>query len=125
MVPDRGVVVGLDDSPHQFVTHDVIFGERHVADPFDVGQQTNRFGEPGRLSGRKIDLAWVACGRVDGYYELGTHRWDRAAGELLVREAGGVVSRLDPVGDSGDGVLAAGPALHGALSGLVGAALLH
>jgi myo-inositol-1(or 4)-monophosphatase len=72
-----------------------------------------------------IDLAWVACGRLDGYYELGTRRWDRAAGELLVSEAGGVVSPLAPVGDSGDGALAAGPALHAGLSDLVASALLH
>jgi myo-inositol-1(or 4)-monophosphatase len=72
-----------------------------------------------------IDLAWVACGRLDGYYELGTRRWDRAAGVLLVSEAGGVVSPLAPVGDSGDGVLAAGPALHAHLAALVAPALLH
>ena len=72
-----------------------------------------------------IDLAWVACGRLDGYYELGTRRWDRAAGVLLVSEAGGVVSALAPVGDSGDGALAAGPALHAALTDLVASALLH
>jgi myo-inositol-1(or 4)-monophosphatase len=72
-----------------------------------------------------IDLAWVACGRLDGYYELGTRRWDRAAGVLLVSEAGGVVSPLAPVGDSGDGVLAAGPALHADLAALVAPALLH
>jgi myo-inositol-1(or 4)-monophosphatase len=72
-----------------------------------------------------IDLAWVASGRLDGFYELGIHRWDRAAGELLVREAGGVVTHLEPVGDSGDGVLAAGPSLHAALSSLVSGALLH
>ena len=72
-----------------------------------------------------IDLAWVACGLLDGYYELGTRRWDRAAGELLVREAGGIVTRLEPVGDSGDGALAAGPALHADLHRLVGGALLH
>jgi myo-inositol-1(or 4)-monophosphatase len=72
-----------------------------------------------------IDLAWVACGRLDGYYELGTRHWDRAAGVLLVTEAGGVVVPLDPVGESGDGVLAANPALYAPLSHLVGAALLH
>jgi myo-inositol-1(or 4)-monophosphatase len=72
-----------------------------------------------------IDLAWVACGLLDGYYELGTRRWDRAAGELLVREAGGIVTRLEPVGDSGDGVLASGAALHADLGRLVGGALLH
>jgi hypothetical protein len=44
---------------------------------------------------------------------------------LLVSEAGGVVSPLAPVGDSGDGVLAAGPALHADLTDLVASALLH
>jgi hypothetical protein len=44
---------------------------------------------------------------------------------LLVSEAGGVVSPLEPVGDSGDGVLAAGPALHADLADLVAPALLH
>ncbi|HET7379964.1 MAG TPA: inositol monophosphatase family protein, partial [Gaiellales bacterium] len=34
-----------------------------------------------RAGSAAIDLAWVACGQLDGYYELGTHRWDRAAGE--------------------------------------------
>jgi myo-inositol-1(or 4)-monophosphatase len=36
-----------------------------------------------------LDLAWVAAGRLDAYYELGIYPWDVAAGELLVREAGG------------------------------------
>jgi myo-inositol-1(or 4)-monophosphatase len=78
-----------------------------------------------RAGSAAIDLAWVACGRLDGYYELGTRHWDRAAGVLLVAEAGGVVSPLAAVGDSGEGVLAAGPGLHADLSGLVSGALLH
>jgi myo-inositol-1(or 4)-monophosphatase len=36
-----------------------------------------------------LDLAWTACGRLDGYYESGLQHWDWAAGALLVREAGG------------------------------------
>ncbi|MFM7552746.1 MAG: inositol monophosphatase family protein, partial [Actinomycetota bacterium] len=36
-----------------------------------------------------IDLAWVACGRLDGYWESGLNAWDWAAGSLLVVEAGG------------------------------------
>jgi myo-inositol-1(or 4)-monophosphatase len=78
-----------------------------------------------RAGSAAIDLAWVACGRLDGYYELGTRQWDRAAGVLLVTEAGGVTAPLAPVGGSGDGVLAANPALYAQLSHLVGAALLH
>ncbi len=39
-----------------------------------------------------LDLAYTAVGRLDGYYELGIYPWDTAAGELLVRGGGGVVS---------------------------------
>lgn len=41
-----------------------------------------------------LDLAYVACGRFDGYWEMGLHVWDIAAGVLMVREAGGLVSDL-------------------------------
>jgi myo-inositol-1(or 4)-monophosphatase len=69
-----------------------------------------------------IDLAWVACGRLDGYFELGTRHWDRAAGMLLVAEAGGIAAMLDRPDEGGEGALAAGHALHGGLSELVAAA---
>jgi myo-inositol-1(or 4)-monophosphatase len=42
-----------------------------------------------------MDLASVACGRFEGFWEFGLHSWDTAAGVLLVREAGGTVSRFD------------------------------
>jgi myo-inositol-1(or 4)-monophosphatase len=42
-----------------------------------------------------LDLAAVACGRFEGFWEFGLHSWDTAAGVLLVREAGGVVTRFD------------------------------
>jgi myo-inositol-1(or 4)-monophosphatase len=41
-----------------------------------------------------LDLAYVAAGRLDAFYERGLKRWDEAAGMLLVREAGGVVAEL-------------------------------
>jgi fructose-1,6-bisphosphatase/inositol monophosphatase family enzyme len=41
-----------------------------------------------------LDLAWVAAGRLDGYYERGPRPWDWAAGRLLVCEAGGAVAML-------------------------------
>ncbi|MDX8394510.1 MAG: inositol monophosphatase family protein [Mariprofundales bacterium] len=63
-----------------------------------------------------LDLAYVACGRLDGYWEAGLGSWDIAAGIVLVREAGGIVTNLEG-GDinlaSGD-VLASTPALHSA-----------
>lgn len=41
-----------------------------------------------------LDFAWVAAGRMDGFWELGLSAWDFAAGALIVREAGGVVSDI-------------------------------
>ncbi len=51
-----------------------------------------------RFGAAALDLAWVAAGRYDGYWELGLHPWDLAAGLLLVRESGGFAT--DP--DGGD-----------------------
>ena len=45
-----------------------------------------------RLGSASIDLAYLACGRFEAFYEYGLHPWDVAAGILLVREAGGRVS---------------------------------
>ncbi len=42
-----------------------------------------------------LDLAWVAAGRFDGFWEIGLSPWDMAAGILLIREAGGLVGDLD------------------------------
>jgi myo-inositol-1(or 4)-monophosphatase len=41
-----------------------------------------------------LDLAYVAAGRLDGFWEIGLHPWDTAAGTLLIREAGGRVGTL-------------------------------
>ncbi len=49
-----------------------------------------------RFGSAALDLAWVAAGRYDGYWELGLKAWDVAAGMLIVREAGGTVT--DPAG---------------------------
>ncbi len=76
-----------------------------------------------RAGSAALDLAWTACGRVDGFYEVPLMRWDVAAGVLLVREAGGIVSPLPAVGPRGDGLVAAGAGIHGPLSALVGGAL--
>ncbi len=48
-----------------------------------------------RFGSAALDLAWVAAGRYDGYWELGLKAWDVAAGTLIVREAGGSVTSPD------------------------------
>ncbi|WP_043361373.1 inositol monophosphatase family protein [Microbacterium testaceum] len=62
-----------------------------------------------RIGSAALDLASVAAGRMDAYYEKGTNPWDHAAGVLLVAEAGGVLGGA-PGGRPGKGmVIAAGP----------------
>ena len=77
-----------------------------------------------RFGAAALDLAWVAAGRYDGFWELGLKRWDMAAGLLLVREAGGYAT--DPGGsdplDTGH-VVAANPHLHPVLTEQVAAGL--
>lgn len=48
-----------------------------------------------RAGAASLDLAYVAAGRLDGFWELGLSIWDMAAGALMVREAGGLVTDLD------------------------------
>ncbi|PWU15312.1 MAG: inositol monophosphatase [Chlamydiae bacterium] len=48
-----------------------------------------------RLGSAAIDLAYVAAGRFDGFWEVGLNSWDMAAGMLLVKEAGGMVTHYD------------------------------
>lgn len=48
-----------------------------------------------RYGAASLDLAWVAAGRMDAFFEIGLKPWDVAAGALLVREAGGVVSDFE------------------------------
>ena len=48
-----------------------------------------------RLGSAALDICYVACGRMDGFWEQGLNAWDIAAGVLLVEEAGGRVTALD------------------------------
>ncbi|MGX5174096.1 inositol monophosphatase family protein [Aliikangiella sp. IMCC44653] len=58
-----------------------------------------------------LDLAYVAASRIDGFWEFGLSEWDTAAGVLLVKEAGGMVSDLkgNPDYSNSDSILAANP----------------
>jgi myo-inositol-1(or 4)-monophosphatase len=71
-----------------------------------------------RFGAAALDLAWVAQGRFDGYWELGVKPWDIAAGLLIVREAGGYATdAADEHGDmlSTGNIVAANPHLHAKL----------
>ncbi|MBI3318593.1 MAG: inositol monophosphatase [Candidatus Omnitrophica bacterium] len=75
-----------------------------------------------RAGSAAIDLAWTACGRVDGFWEMSLSPWDMGAGALLIEEAGGKVS--DFFGKQGyleNGHIAAGnPLIHARLVEILG-----
>lgn len=65
-----------------------------------------------RIGAASLDLAFVASGRLDAYFERGLQPWDHAAGGLLVTEAGGMMGVL-PADDHGRAlIIAAGPSLY-------------
>jgi Archaeal fructose-1,6-bisphosphatase and related enzymes of inositol monophosphatase family len=70
-----------------------------------------------RAGSAALDLAYVACGRLDGFWEIGLKEWDVAAGALLIQEAGGIVT--DFAGDhdylTTGNVIAATPRVHQAM----------
>lgn len=98
----------------------------------DFGEWTRIFAAIGpqvagvrRFGAASLDLAWVAAGRFDGFWESGLSPWDSAAGCLLVREAGGFVTdyrgRSQPICDVE--VIAGNDPLHSRLHKLVANAI--
>jgi len=64
--------------------------------PLEVFSRFIKKGVPvRRLGSAAMDLAWVACGRFDGFFEHSLNAWDSAAGYLMVEEAGGRVTDFD------------------------------
>lgn len=62
----------------------------------ELSQKAAGIRRPGAAA---LDLAYVACGRLDGFWEMGLQPWDMAAGALLIQEAGGLVSDFGGDGD--------------------------
>lgn len=85
--------------------HELFWGELAAMTPACAG--IRRYGSAA------LDLAWVAAGRFDGFWERGLKAWDIAAGIVLVREAGGFVSEIDN-GDllSSGSIVAGNDAIH-------------
>jgi myo-inositol-1(or 4)-monophosphatase len=85
----------------------------------DVMQRTAGLRRPGAAA---LDLAYVAAGYTDGFFELGLQPWDVAAGSLLVTEAGGLVGNFTGESDflEQNECLAGNPRVYGQLVGLLG-----
>ncbi|MDZ4824439.1 MAG: inositol monophosphatase family protein [Flavobacteriales bacterium] len=75
-----------------------------------------------RLGSAALDMAWVACGRFEAFYEYGLSPWDVAAGTIIVREAGGIVTGFgngpNPV--FGEDIISSNGKIHAALDETVG-----
>jgi myo-inositol-1(or 4)-monophosphatase len=71
-----------------------------------------------RFGSAAIDVAWVAAGRLDAFYETGLSPWDWAGGSALVREAGGTATTLSQESRP-EGFIAARPGLAGPLLALI------
>ncbi|OGT37859.1 MAG: inositol monophosphatase [Gammaproteobacteria bacterium RIFCSPHIGHO2_12_FULL_38_14] len=69
---------------------------RHLPNDKLIRDILTQCGDIRRAGAATLDLAYVACGRLDGFWEFGLHIWDIAAGVLLVKEAGGMAA--DPLG---------------------------
>ena len=74
-----------------------------------------------RAGAAALDLAYVACGRLDGFWEIKLKPWDTAAGKLLVEEAGGKVSDFNdrPYSPFTPEILATNTLIHSELSGIL------
>jgi myo-inositol-1(or 4)-monophosphatase len=76
-----------------------------------------------RAGAAALDLCYVASGRFDAFWETGLAKWDLAAGALIIREAGGIISGLDGSEnflDTGH-VLTGSPKIYSALAKLLAA----
>jgi len=75
-----------------------------------------------RAGAAALDLAYVACGRLDGFWEFGLNPWDMAAGSLMILEAGGAVTdmRGQPFSVAGPHLTATNGTIHAPLIELFG-----
>ncbi len=91
-----------------FPYYDQSYLDTYLETMKELMQKTSGIRRPGSAA---LDLAWLAAGRIDGFWEFNLKAWDIAAGALIVREAGGIVSDFenkDGYLESGD-IIAAAP----------------
>jgi myo-inositol-1(or 4)-monophosphatase len=86
--------------------------ERRAKQGAVIGRVLPRVRDIRRAGAAALDLAWLAAGRLDGYYERGLQAWDWGAARIVVEEAGGAVADLEP---EPHGLAAAHPELLPAL----------
>jgi myo-inositol-1(or 4)-monophosphatase len=132
----RGQGAWLNDRPIRVTSANTLIGALFSTGfPYDVASVENnnvaqfvrltKLSQGVRRSGSAaLDMAYVACGRLDGFWEIQLQAWDVAAGALIVEEAGGVATSLEGSRDLLNppySIVVSNPALHplllGALNG--------
>ncbi len=116
-------VSSIDEPARALIGTGFPFKWHHLLDRYaqqfvDISRQTSGIRRAGAAA---LDLADVACGRFDGFWELVLAPWDIAAGVLLIREAGGIVTDLDgrESAISHGPVVAGNPHIHAWLLGVL------
>ncbi|HUZ48397.1 MAG TPA: inositol monophosphatase family protein [Candidatus Dormibacteraeota bacterium] len=125
---ERGGGATLNGKPIRVSTIDAV-GDAMVCTgfhPADYARNGAHFGAISQVAqavrrdgSAALDLAYVACGRFDGFWEFDLHAWDVAAGTLIVREAGGRVTQLGGATAALDAssILATNGRIHAGLDG--------
>jgi myo-inositol-1(or 4)-monophosphatase len=67
----------------------------HELSRLEMAEIQNKVAGLRRFGAASLDLAFVAAGRLDGYWERNLQQWDIAAGQIILREAGGIVTGID------------------------------
>jgi myo-inositol-1(or 4)-monophosphatase len=129
---ERGRGAWLNDQPIQVsATTSLAEGMIATGFPYDVWETGGTINELARLIRRAqsvringaavLDLANVACGRLDAYWDTGVYAWDVAAGRLLIEEAGGRITFHggDPARLETRTMIAANPHIHAQLQAIV------
>ena len=91
--------------------------ERRRQQAVTLGEVVGQVRDIRRVGSAALDLCWVACGRLDAYYERGVQRWDVAAGSLIAARAGATVSTHD--GYDGLLIMSAAPGIWRAFAELL------
>lgn len=116
---ERVWVSRLDNPSNALIATGFPFRRKEMADRYlDLFRNIfQRVSDLRRAGSAALDLAYLSCGRCDGFFEIGLGPWDVAAGSILVQEAGGIVTDFGggPKFLSTGNIVAGNHALHGVL----------
>ena len=113
----------ITDAGNSLIATGFPFRKKEMIDPYLrlFKNLFNRVSDIRRAGSAALDLAHIACGRCDGFFEIGLSPWDMAAGSIIIKEAGGIVSDFNGGQNylSTGNIVAGTPALHREILGEV------